>query len=260
MINMKRIVFLFSAVVILGMMIFSLNRPSIVSGQAALPTPTALPDGRIIYIAQPGDSWWIISVKTGVTEQQLYLLNNAKPDDPLLEGQKILLGNVTPNPPTATLNPNITPTPTPLTPTPLPGNGIVCVVLYEDVNGNSTREDTETPIADGAISLTAASGKPSLTGKTTNGTTPFCFNDVPEGQYSISVAVPEGYNPTTSMNCTLPLKAGDNSTLDFGAQLSSKAQPQSPSQGGRSPVLGIVGGVLIIGALGLGIYILRFHK
>ena len=119
--------------------------------QAVLPTPTAQPDGRIIYIAQPGDSWWIISVKTGVPETQLYLLNNTKPDDPLMEGQKILLGVVTPTPPLPTGQAALPHRSSPHLK--LTVSVQICVLLYDDVNGDSVRQPEELQLPNGAISL-----------------------------------------------------------------------------------------------------------
>lgn len=235
--------------------------PTIVSGQGVLPTPTAGADGRILYIAEANDSWWIISVKNNIPQDQLLELNHAQASDPITPGQEILLGTVVPNTPTPTLDPNVTPSPTPVTPTPLPGYGNICVVLYNDMDGNSVRAESEPAIADGAVSLIEASGKPSLTGSTLGGSDPFCFKDLPEGSYHVSVAVPEGYNATTVMSYTVALKAGDNSVLNFGAQPTASTQHQTqPSEGGRSPIMGLVGGIFLVGAAGLIVYLVKFHK
>ena len=87
-----------------------------------------------------------------------------------------------------------------------------------------------------------------------------CFEEIPEGEYNISVAAPEGYNPTTLMNYSLALQAGESSTLDFGAQISSLAVPTPVSEGGRSPVLGIMGGILVLAGAGMGIYVWRLRS
>ena len=42
-----------------------------------------------------------------------------------------------------------------------------------------------------------------------------------EGDYNVSVAIPEGYNPTTSLNAPITLVAGDITYLNFGAQAGS---------------------------------------
>ncbi len=220
--------------------------------QAVLPTPTAQPDGRIIYIAQPGDSWWIISVKTGVAETQLYLLNNTKPEDQLLEGQQVLLGVVTPTPPLPASE-EATPTPGLTTPQ-VEGFGEICVLLYDDINGDSVRQPEELSLANGALSLVNNIGTFNQTAMTTSGTDPVCFPDVPKGDYNLSVAVPDGYNPTTVTNTPIKLVAGDTTTMNFGAQLSSLAQPATSGEGGRNPIIGIAGLVLLLGGAGLGIY------
>lgn len=230
---------------------FTLPASASPSGQSALPTPTAQPDGRIIYIAQPGDSWWIIGIKTGVLEQTLYELNNTKPEDPILEGQQILLGIVTATPvPPPSAN---TPTPNLLTPVGK-GYGEICIELFEDLNGDSSRQTGENSLPNGAVSLVDRVGQINKTAQTISGEEPVCFTEIPEGDYNLSVAVPEGYNPTTSMNAPLKLVAGNISVVNFGAQLSSQAQPVPTSEGGRNPILGIIGGILILGGIGIGAY------
>ena len=103
-------------------------------------------------------------------------------------------------------------------------------------------------------------GKVSLTNTTTDGTDPLCFPNIPEGDYNISVAVPEGYNPTTSMNYPLSLKAGDKTILDFGAQISSKASSNKNQDSSRSPILAIFGGICVLGGIGMGIYLWKFKR
>lgn len=248
---------LFITVFVVGMLPF-LTSGRDVSAQAQLATPTAQSDGRIIYIAQPGDSWWIISIKNNVSEDQLYLLNNTKPEDPILEGQKILIGLVT-----ETVVPIVetaTPTPNILTPV-VNGSGEICVVLFDDINGNSSHEVEEPFLANGAISIVDRSGQVNKTGATTVGPDPICFADIPEGDYNLSVAIPDGYNATTSMNAPLKLIAGDKSTMNFGAQSKAASTGETgKSSTGRNPLLAIMGGVFIVGGIAVGIYFLRPRK
>jgi hypothetical protein len=42
--------------------------------------------------------------------------------------------------------------------------------------------------------------------------------------------------------------------LDFGAQLSSQAVPTPVSEGGRSPLMAVMGGIILLAGLGLAIY------
>lgn len=234
----------------------------------AFPTPTPGPDGRILYVVQPGDTLWRISAVTGVSIDELRRLNNLTGEDVIREGQTLILGfggpsegPTQPAPAAPTLLPGITPTPTAG-----PGTGMICILLYEDVNGDAFRQEDEFSIPGGAVSVANRSGTVSLQAETEAGPPDpdvdpprVCFPDLLEGEYTISVAIPDGYNPTTVLNATLELQAGDETFIDFGAQLSSEGLQAAlpPEEGGRSPMLGIVGGVLILGGLGLAFYVLR---
>ena len=236
------------------------------------PTPTPGADGRIVYIVQEGDTLWRISAVTGVSLENLRALNNLGADDIIAPGQQILLGFGGPTLPT--LDPNAAPTVIPpgFTPTPTagPSNGIVCILLYNDVNGDATRQETEFGVFGGAINLANDTGSLSQTGETTDATevdgfgnivpVRVCFQQIPVGKYTISVAIPDGYNPTTFLNYELELEGGDEAFLDFGAQLSTagiEANPP-PEEGGRSPVMGIIGGAFILGGIGLAVYVFLF--
>jgi hypothetical protein len=227
--------------------------------QVVYATPTPNADGRIIYVVKASDNCSSISFLTGVPLDEIKRLNNLKEDCALQEGQKLLLGIAAKQAaqPTAT-PPNQVPTPTLE-----PGSGKICVLLFNDVNGNAVPDGGEAPLAGGAISVTDREGKVSLTNKT-DAKAAICFKDLLEGDYNISVAIPEGYNATSVLNVPLKLNGGDNSTLDFGAQISSKAV--EPVTGGsnttenRSPLLGIVGAVLVLGGIGLGIYVARLSR
>jgi len=224
--------------------------------QIYLYTPTALADGRILYVVQADDTCTSITLKMGITEDQLRLNNNITDLDCLLQiGRQLLITTVTPAP--AATN---TPTPTGPTPTPFYGLGQICVLLFNDLNGNGQAETTETSIAGGAISITDRSGQTSVTGTTDASGSAVCFDKLPEGNYNVSVAIPEGYNPTTNLNYPITVKAGDSIYLDFGAQPGSGAASPLVIGGTRSPLLGIFGGILILAGVGLGFYFLRSRK
>lgn len=236
------------------------------------PTPTPGADGRIIYIVQPLDTLWRISAISGVSLDELRSLNNLNADSVISEGQQLLLGFGNRTEPTQ--DPNAAPTAIPpgFTPTPTagPSSGTVCVLLYDDVNGDAIREETEFGILDGAINLANTGNNLTFTGQTTDATevdvfgdvvpSRTCFQDIPAGNYTISVAAPDGYNPTTFLNYTFDLQGGDESFLDFGAQISTAGEEANPppAEGGRSPTMGIVGGVLIFSGIGLAVYVFIF--
>lgn len=257
----------------LGVIVLSLGlqllpgRAAPVAQMTPFPTPTPGPDGRILYTVRPGDTLWRIAAITGLGLDEIRELNNLGPDDTLVPNQQLLLGlggpvqeNPTPGP---------TPTPTSLLPTPSaqPGAGSLCVLLFEDVNGDALRQEEEVPIPGGAISLTNREGSVSLTGTTTarfdadDEVIRDCFEGLEEGEYTITIALPEGYNPTTLLNHTLDLRAGDETLLDFGAQRNSETEAATPvEEGGRSPLLGLVGVLFLLAGLGLAFFAGRMRR
>ena len=128
-----------------------------------------------------------------ITLDQLRALNNIRGTDCVVQlGQELLIGYAGPS---ESPTPGPSPTATPLLPTstPLPGKASVCVVLFEDINGNGLLDDVEAGLLGGAVSITNRSGSFSKTGTTVSDpTAPLCFEDVTEGEYSISLAVPAG--------------------------------------------------------------------
>ncbi len=225
------------------------------------PTPTPGPDGKIIYTVQPGDTLLRISLIAGISVDELRGLNNLTGDS-INAGDKILLGLGGPSQVTPTLGPSPTATPVVPTPTPKPGAGNLCILLYEDQNGNAIREETEVSIPGGAISINDRLGKVSKTTPTVEGTDPTCFQNLPEGEYSISVAIPDGYNPTTSSSYVVKLGAGDETYLDFGAQKNTAklAEAPTPTGSGPSPLLGIVGGLFLLAGIGMAVFGTRLMR
>jgi hypothetical protein len=225
-------------------------------------TPTPGPDGRIIYIVQPNDKLWTISALAGVSLEELRALNNIVGEAVIVPGQELLLGYGGPaeqESPSGSITPAAEPTETA---TPLPGYGTLCVLLFEDFNGDAMRQEEEPAIPGGAISVSDRYGQVSRTADTIAGFDPVCFEELPEGEYNISVAIPEGYNPTTLMNYALELHRGDETYLDFGGQNASLAIASAPTSSakGRSPLMGLVGGLLLAAGIGLGIYTWRRGK
>jgi hypothetical protein len=249
---MKKPALLFTLILLAGALL-AFPRPAEAQVFYATPTPNA--DGRILYSVQPGDNCTIVSLKTFVTIDEIKTLNNIQgPDCPLNVGQELLLG--------IQQAPQETPTPTlPAGPTPTPevSTGQICVYLFNDINGNGIPDGGEGAIEGGAVSITDRIGMVSLTGATA-GADPLCFDAISEGEYNISVAVPEGYNPTTDLNYPLALRGGDQSTLDFGAQLSSAGAPRGPQEGGQSLILGLAGLLLVLGGIGLAVYMFLLRR
>jgi len=257
---LKKIGFVFCFVLFFGFLLWiALPVSASPAPQVLYPTPTAGSDGRILYTVQQGDTCLSIYLKTQITVDQLRALNNLDTNCTVVVGQKLLLGIVAATTPTVGVN--STPTSALPKPTPYNGNGNICVYLFNDVNGNTMVDAGENAIAGGAVSLTNRTGDVSKTGSTDASGNPLCFNNLPEGDYNISMAPPEGYNSTTIMNYPLKLKAGDSDTVDFGAQDSSKTTGNGSDSGSnRSPILAILGTVLILAGAGLGIYFRQLKR
>lgn len=224
-------------------------------------TPTPGPDGRILYKVQPNDTLLRISLIAGIPLDELRGLNNLTGDN-IVVGQELLLGLGGPSVVTPTPGPSPTPTPLLPTPTPKQGFGTLCVLLYDDRNGDSIRQENEPSIPGGAISISNRAGSVSETVETAAGTDPHCFGELQEGDYTITVGVPAGYNPTTTTTYALELNAGDETFLGFGAQTSTATELQEPEQesGSQSILLGLVGGLFLLAGVGLAVFGTRLMR
>ncbi len=256
--------------VMVALLAFGLSLPAHAAPPLQQVYLTNTPDpgnNNIYYIATPGDTCTRISLLYNITVEQLRQLNQLDANCTIVGGQKYLVGQggVVAGP-SQTPGPSPTPLPPTVTPTPFTGTTEICVLLFNDLNGDALRETGEDVIPGGAISVTEVTGKYSKTLNTAANPDPTayqgtCFTDVPEGKYNIGVAIPDSYSPTMSLTYTLTVNAGDTAYVDFGAQSREPAvaQPSGGSTGGAgtSPFLGLIGGILLLGGLGLGWYALR---
>ena len=258
--RLKKITFAALGLAAFGLVLLASSLEAVASPLAQLtpfPTPTPGPDGRIIYIVQEQDTLWRISAITGVPLDTLRSLNKLGINDNITPGQKLLIGLAGPALGTATPGPSPTPTEIPPTATPLIGTSDLCILLYNDQNGDSIRQETESSLADGAISVSNLTGSVSLTAITAAGSDPKCFPGLPEAVYNVTVAIPAGYNPTTILTKRVKLISGDTTYVGFGAQANSSTVIETqviPQPPGRSPLLAIIGGLLLLGGAGLGVY------
>jgi hypothetical protein len=233
--------------------------------QAAIPSPTPGPDGRIIYYVKAGDNCTQLSLLYGVSVDYIRSTNLLDADCTLHEGQPIMLGVGGPSSASPTPGPSLTPA-TPM-PSPTPGVGgsaEVCILVYNDANGDALRQESEGAIPGAAISLTSEDGTYSqnLTSVINPDTTAYqgtCFTDVPAGKYNVSAAAPDGFKPTINLTSSVELTPGDVAYVDFGAQSAAVAEPDTPAKG-PSPLLGVIGAALLLGGIGLGIYSWRMLR
>jgi hypothetical protein len=266
---MKAHIPLFLCSIALLLFFFSLFLP--LNGASAAPpaqgfiTATPGPDGRILYTVVDADNCGQVALLHGITVQQLRQFNpRLDPDCSLSVGQQLVVGLAEAAAPTAG---SVTAEPSPtVTPTPVSGTTEVCVLLFDDTNGDALRQETEFGIDGGAVSLTNINGSYSETLNTSSAVDPdtlepirACFIDVPSGDYNISMAVPDAYNPTMLVSYTLTVKAGDRASVDFGAQSKTVTVSESTdtTEGNRSSLLGVFGFLLLLGGAGLGYYAYR---
>lgn len=265
----KTVFFIFLSLIIAGFTFLTFSNPTqSVSAQETVPTNTPDALGKIYYKVQAGENCSIIATKTGVNVQDIISFNGLRTDCPLFEGQDIIIAMVSPVVSTPTKAPTATIDPALITPGPTPSGGAakVCVVLFHDMDGNGVRGDGENYLFGGVVGMNDSVGKVSLTGKTVAGdptiVQPFCFLDVPEGTYNLTMAIPDDFNPTTAMNYPVSVKVGEVATIDFGAQEKAPVPITGPlaPESQKSPLLGIIGAVLLISGLGLAYYMWRNRK
>jgi LysM repeat protein len=246
--------------VLLGLLIVQPLLSAPANAQVFIYTPTPESNGNIYYIVKSGDTCTTITLTYNISLDQLRSLNQLELNDcdSLRVGRKLLLAVV----PTPVITAGPSPTPTSSLPTPMPviGKGTICIYLYDDVNGNAVANDGENSLAGGEISISSTAGDYTKTASTTGDGNAVCFEDINEGPYSISVAIPDGYNPTTAQNYTVTLKAGDTSTIDFGAQVGSHLDLGGEGTGGKSILLAIIGGLVLLAAGGIGLYVYMLMK
>lgn len=203
--------------------------------------PTAGPDGNVVYIVQPGDSLFRIYANTGITVDEIKAMNGLT-SDILSVGQHLILVQGATAVPSATSANSNDPTATPVVAATTEATqvastntavGIVCVMVYQDANGNALRESEEGMLAGGNIALVDTSTGASVQTYTTDGINePHCFQNLPAGSYTISFAPPSGYNTSRDTTAPLQVEADSINNIEFGAQPGGSSQ--NPGGGGAS--------------------------
>jgi len=239
--------------------------PARLAQPTAFPTPTPRADGRIIYTVQEGDSLWRIAAIAGITLEELMAMNGIQPGDFITQGMQLELGTGGPPQPTGVPAGGIaTATSPPVTPTAMVGTGEICVLLFEDINGDGRLDAGEPALAGGQISVADVTGTVAAEYSSEAldlelNPAGFCFEDLMNGHYNVSAAAPEDFNPTTGLNAPVTLNPGDIKYLQFGAQPSAGIADNG-SGGGRSALLGVLGVVLLVSAAALGYYATRLSR
>ena len=203
---MKKFLFVIPVIVLFFTMLIASALSVMASPALQTDFVTATPNefGRIYYTVTENDfSLWDIAAKTGVDLQDIYQMNAdiSEQDPTIFIGQKIVIAIQTPEP-TATVEGyvdtiNLEPTSIPEG----PGTGTICVLLYEDINGNAFREEEEPMMTEGAVSVSGKKTDSLLEQKTQLTILKGMINIVvfmsfQKGNYTITMAIPDGFNST----------------------------------------------------------------
>lgn len=255
--------------------------PSRFASAQDAPFNTATPDanGYIYHTVRENEYCYTIAELYNTSVERIISLNNLDLDCTIFVGRTLLVAIVTATavPPTAepvpaqpTIPPQeAQPTQPPADfvpePTAMLDTGKVCIILFHDVDGNGMRTDGENFLYGGEVSINDRTGTVSRVSTTVAGdpdtTKPMCFEQLPPGEYNISIAVPDGFNNTTATNHAITVVSGETITIDFGAQ---EATPEDMNMQGEaralSPLLFILGGVILLSGLGLLFYMVRARK
>lgn len=255
--------------------------PSRFASAQDAPFNTATPDanGYIYHTVRENEYCYTIAELYNTSVERIISLNNLDLDCTIFVGRTLLVAIVTATavPPTAEPVPaqptfppqEAQPTQPPADfvpePTAMLDTGKVCIILFHDVDGNGMRTDGENFLYGGEVSINDRTGTVSRVSTTVAGdpdtTKPMCFEQLPPGEYNISIAVPDGFNNTTATNHAITVVSGETITIDFGAQ---EATPEDMNMQGEaralSPLLFILGGVILLSGLGLLFYMVRARK
>lgn len=180
------------------------------------PTPTPDADGVITVIVQPNDALWSIAARANISLATLLDLNNLTEDAFIQPGDRLIIGFAAT--PTAVSSPTSAvtrPPPTPRPTAPPPPPTVICLVAFNDSNGNGQRE-AEEPLQAG-VAFTLFTDEAVIANYVTDGLAePYCVTDLPPGTYQITRSVGREETLTNSGNRSVTLAAGDQVMLGFG--------------------------------------------
>jgi PKD repeat protein len=99
---------------------------------------------------------------------------------------------------------------------PPPPTAAIQGVVFDDLNGNQTRDEIDPGMTGVSVTLKDDSGI-ELTSATTDANGQYSFNELQLGSYTVSEQVPDGYTATTPVEVTVGLtQGGETKVVNFG--------------------------------------------
>jgi len=180
-------------------------------------SPTNLPD---VQVGQTAD----VSIKLIAPAQPGSYQGTweARTNDGTILGRLVVKINVTDR--TITPMPIVTATPLPaatavqeLAISPAPMTGQICVLAFNDCNGDGQQSPGESLLI-GAVFTLSDSREPRETYTTDGANEPHCFTGLPSGNYQLAMQSPTNYNETTSKAMIVALRDNTQVSASFGAR------------------------------------------
>ena len=239
-----------------------------VGGVAVIATQPPQADGSVVHIVQAGDTLGGIAVAYGVETQAIRELNGLT-SDIIWVGQRLVIkpaGSASAE--AAPAEPaeeeaeerELAPTPAP-SPTPMAvaeAGGSICLSLFDDANGDALLNAGEGLLAGGVLSISGPTSNSHITDGITE---PFCFGDLPSGDYMVSVTPPDDYVLTGLSEVPVTLSGSGEIRISFGAAAGESTSDSEMGPGSSSPlrtiltVVGVVVGALVLLAAGAAVYL-----
>jgi LysM repeat protein len=258
------------------------------SGCSTAYNPETQADGSIVHVVQPGDTLMCIGWVYDTDAQTLRDLNN-------ISGSLIYIGQrliVSPAAGGGAAAPESTPEPEapasgsgeetagaateettpaseevaeqPEAPPQTGTGGRICARIFEDTDQDFLFSESEQPLSGGTIIL---SGTVSNSTTTTGGREHFCFEDLPPGDYVLSIEPPPGYQAGSLSQIPVTLTGASDVRLDFpvtGAvaqpEDSGENQEGAATSSNRGVVIAIVAGVVLVGGGMVAAYFLLVRR
>jgi LysM repeat protein len=239
----------------------------------SIPKSTPAPDGSVVHIVRSGETLIGIAVTYGVSLDDIRKLNNLK-GDTIYVGQSLVIKTASASAPEpteeesagegATEEPTGEPTEEVAE---AGGSSTICVMSYEDGNGNGIREPEELKL--GGITFMLSDGINTVGTYTTDGINePYCFTDLTPGAYVVSW-VADTFLPTTDQTWAASVGPGATVSREFGAKSAGAAGAEEPTEekqpSGKLPTWLIAvgaafGAIIFLSGLGAAAYFLIIRR